>query len=100
MLTYATSRGAGQLVLSRLRTWERHTDGDGPGVAVERDCEYQELRFALAILTPRQREAIELAFWGGCNYPQVADHLDTPLGTIKSRIRDGLTRLRAELTPS
>lgn len=78
---------------------QRPTDGDVT-VAVERDCEYQEVRLVLSVLSQRQREAIELAFWGGHNYPQVADHLDVPLGTLKSRIRDGLIRLRSELSPS
>jgi RNA polymerase sigma-70 factor (ECF subfamily) len=57
----------------------------------------RRVRTALAGLTGLQREAIELAFYGNYTYPQVAEVLDVPLGTIKTRIRDGLIRLRDQL---
>jgi RNA polymerase sigma-70 factor (ECF subfamily) len=61
------------------------------------ELDTRRVRAALAGLTRLQREAIELAFYGGYTYPQVASVLDVPLGTIKTRIRDGLIRLRDQL---
>jgi RNA polymerase sigma-70 factor, ECF subfamily len=48
----------------------------------------------LGALTELQRQAIEMAYYDGLTYPQVAQRLSTSLGTIKSRIRDGLRNLR------
>jgi RNA polymerase sigma-70 factor, ECF subfamily len=56
-----------------------------------------ELRCALRALPMNERVAIELAFFGGYSYRQVAAELEEPEGTIKSRIRAGLRRLEAVL---
>jgi RNA polymerase sigma-70 factor (ECF subfamily) len=61
---------------------------------VEASLEAERLRRCLDGLTDLQRESITLAYYSGYSYPQVATLLDVALGTIKTRIRDGLIRLR------
>jgi RNA polymerase sigma-70 factor (ECF subfamily) len=55
------------------------------------------LREALDTLTETEREAIELAYYGGHSYREVATILGQPEGTVKSRIRSGLKRMRDRL---
>jgi RNA polymerase sigma-70 factor (ECF subfamily) len=57
----------------------------------------EHLREALDALEPGEREAIELAYYGGYTYRQVAAILEQPEGTVKSRIRTGLKRMRDRL---
>lgn len=56
-----------------------------------------EVRAALAQLSPLQREAIVLAYFGGRTYREVATELGIPEGTAKTRLRDGLMRLRESM---
>ncbi|GIL27920.1 ECF RNA polymerase sigma factor SigK [Actinocatenispora comari] len=56
--------------------------------------EYQQVRRCLRTLTALQRQAIELAYYGGRTYREVAETLDVALPTVKSRMRDALIRLR------
>ena len=64
---------------------------------VQVNLDHWQVRRALSTLTERQREAIELAYFGGHTYRDVARVLGIPEGTAKSRLRDGLLRLREAL---
>lgn len=65
--------------------------------AVENRLEVQQVRRALRVLTELQREAVQLAYYGGYTHREVSELLDVPLGTVKTRLRDGLIRLRDEM---
>ena len=56
-----------------------------------------EVRSALAKLPAEQRQSIELAYFGGLTYPEIAEKLGLPLGTVKSRLRLGLQKLQGLL---
>ncbi len=61
---------------------------------VETRLEQEQVRRCLTNLTELQRESVTLAYYSGYTYREVADLLDTPLGTVKTRVRDALIRLR------
>ena len=74
---------------------DAHVSGHpGDAVALRRD-----VVAALEALPAGQRDAIELAYYGGLTQAEIARELGEPLGTIKSRTRDALDRLRARLWP-
>jgi RNA polymerase sigma-70 factor, ECF subfamily len=62
--------------------------------AVESSFERQQVRRCLGGLTDLQREAVDLAFYKGYSHREVSEVLTVPLGTVKTRLRDGLIRLR------
>ena len=67
---------------------------DEPGEAVIREEEHGAVRGCLETLTELQLESVRLAYFNGYTYNEVATLLDKPLPTIKTRMRDGLIRLR------
>ncbi|WP_197061091.1 ECF RNA polymerase sigma factor SigK [Microbacterium mangrovi] len=70
---------------------------DGVAEQVELKIEGQRVVDALRRIPDAQREALTLAYYGGYSQSEIAALTGTPLGTIKTRMRDGLTRLRTEL---
>ena len=70
---------------------------DGVAEQVELSIEGNRVTAALSALPDAQREALTLAYYGGYSQSEIAALVGAPLGTIKTRMRDGLTRLRAEM---
>src|SRR5581483_8519756 len=66
-------------------------------VQVEQRDDARQVRGALEQLPVEQRRVIELAYFGGFTHTQIADMLELPAGTVKGRIRLGLTRMRLSL---
>jgi RNA polymerase sigma-70 factor (ECF subfamily) len=75
---------------------ENHPD---PHHVVDMNERRRVLRQALKLLNRAEREAIEIAFFGDCTYSEVAERLNEPVGTIKTRVRSGLGKLRQALAP-
>jgi RNA polymerase sigma-70 factor, ECF subfamily len=73
---------------------DRDSEDDDVAEAVAATLDRQRVRRCLDGLTELQRESIQLAYYGGYTYPQVAQLLGVALGTVKTRIRDGLIRMR------
>jgi RNA polymerase sigma-70 factor (ECF subfamily) len=65
--------------------------------SIDRTIDRDRLRRALSVLTDAQREAVQLAYFEGYTYRQVATVLGAPEGTVKARIRTGMIRLRQAL---
>ncbi|WP_296194098.1 ECF RNA polymerase sigma factor SigK [uncultured Microbacterium sp.] len=70
---------------------------DGVAEEVETRIEATKVATALRALPESQREAITLAYFGGYSQSEIAALIGAPLGTVKTRMRDGLSRLRAEM---
>jgi RNA polymerase sigma-70 factor (ECF subfamily) len=73
---------------------ERMPEFDVTEAEVEARLEREDVVRCLEALTVIQRESVTLAYYGGLTYREVAEHLSASVGTIKTRMRDGLIRLR------
>jgi RNA polymerase sigma-70 factor (ECF subfamily) len=70
---------------------------DNVAETVETTIENERVKEALSQLTELQRQAVTLAYYGGYSHSEVAAMLSVPIGTVKTRLRDGMIRLRDEL---
>jgi RNA polymerase sigma-70 factor (ECF subfamily) len=106
LLTLARNRALDQLRLKgeRQRRREDQTD-ELPTVSATPDYEStldekrqtERVRTLMSSLNPKQRRAIELAYFEGLSHTEIAETLKEPLGTVKSWIRNGLLRLKEGL---
>lgn len=93
----------------RMITTSALSDGDGagvdhathgiPGESIEQEEQRRAIATALALLSAPQRTVIELAFFEGLSQSEIAARLREPLGTIKTRARLGMQKLRDALRP-
>lgn len=72
-------------------------DYDNVSETVEVSIEHERVTKAMSRLTELQRQAVSLAYYGGYSHSEVAELLSVPIGTVKTRLRDGMIRLRDEL---
>ena len=106
LLTLARSRAIDRVrsVAARLRAEtaapppDPLASGDEPSASAVQRQSRERVTAALESLTPRQREVIELAYFGGLSQSEIAARVGAPLGTVKSWTRQGLMRLR-EVVP-
>lgn len=83
--------------------FEEKLEGEAPEYSLTgREALYRSdarriLQTAVVSLSPEQREVIELAYFEGLTQKQIAERIDSPLGTVKARIRRGVERLRATI---
>ena len=105
IMNQARSRAIDRLRFERRKKRVNpHADAPLPAAAADdphETCDLKEqgrlLRQALTVLTPEERQVIETAFFSELTYDQVATQLNQPLGTVKTRVRAGLLKLRQAL---
>ena len=73
------------------------SDYDNVAETVQVRIEHERVEKAMSRLTELQRQAVTLAYYGGFSHSEVAEKLSVPIGTVKTRLRDGMIRLRDEL---
>jgi RNA polymerase sigma-70 factor (ECF subfamily) len=78
---------------------ERHEAPERTEAEVARRDEAREVREAMRTLPGDQLEVVRLAYFGGFTHTQIAEMLDTPVGTVKGRMRLGLEKMRRALSP-
>jgi RNA polymerase sigma-70 factor (ECF subfamily) len=111
-LTSVTRNRAVDEVRSRNRRYRHETaspeeqereiagpEGDDPALSAELADQRRLILAAMSGLPEEQRQVIELAYFGGLTQAEIAERLSQPLGTVKTRIRLGMQKLRAALTP-
>ena len=112
-LTSVTRNRAVDEVRSRSRRFRHETSSpeeqereipgaetDDPALTAELADQRRLILTAMAGLPIEQRQVIELAYFGGLTQQEIAERLAQPLGTVKTRIRLGMQKLRAALTPA
>jgi RNA polymerase sigma-70 factor (ECF subfamily) len=77
--------------------WRQSTAPRDSEDAIAFEEQSARLRTVLSVLTPEERQAIETAYFSELTYAEAASRLQQPLGTIKTRIRSGLAKLREAL---
>jgi RNA polymerase sigma-70 factor (ECF subfamily) len=82
---------------SRIGIRDLAVEYDHVAETVEIRIEHERVEKAMLRLTQLQRQAVSLAYFGGYSHSEVAELLHVPLGTVKTRLRDGMIRLRDEL---
>ena len=107
LATIARSRAIDRLRAGRQH-WQRTSSLEtvsqqSTGESLEESAYVAELRGvvreALAAISAEQREALELAYYGGLSHSEIAERLGQPLGTVKTRIRLGMMKLRELIKP-
>ena len=78
-----------------IRDLDREFDSVAENVEIR--IEHDRVEKALSQLSALQRQAVELAYYGGYSHSEVSEMLNIPMGTVKTRLRDGMMRLRVEL---
>lgn len=81
----------------RVGIRDRAADYDAVVEDVEVRIESERVKEAMMRLTELQRQAVQLAYFGGYSHREVSTMLKVPIGTVKTRLRDGMIRLRDEL---
>ncbi len=81
----------------KVSAGENRVDYDDVSEQVLQHEDESRVREALTGLTPLQREAVVLAYWGGQTSTEISARLGVPVPTVKTRLRDGLQRLRADM---
>lgn len=111
-LTSVTRNRAVDAIRSRNRRYRHETaspeeqewdvpgdERDDPALTAEMSDQRRMILAALSGLPAEQRRVIQLAYFGGLTQQEISDKLDQPLGTVKTRIRLGMQKLKAALTP-
>jgi len=93
-------RGTRPASVGDVAAFDTSDDTPGQDMQIAWAQRTREVRTALDSLPLLQRLAVELAFFDGLTHAQIAEQLDVPLGTVKTRVRHGLLRLRDRLAGS